>query len=210
MELAMGLPVVIEGFKDGKARLCYPFKLKNINILNGLLSGIDETDLYNNFKDDNKKAVDNIATLLSLAFKIEDDNELKDLLYAIDKDNFAEIIKDIKRVSGILPKSDSLPRTNVGNKQQPIDWEVAVNVFPVYTSITQDKIPELTLQQFNKTLELIGKRINYEYKTHAMSMVKDPSNFITEKDNPLYSEPEFNDKQHLTMSDLQGLMSMKG
>lgn len=208
MEIAMGLPVMIEGFKDGKVRMCYPFKLKNISLANGLLSSFDHEDLYKNFDDE--QATQNMATLFALAFKVTDDKDLNDLLHAIDKDNFAEIINDIKNISGIKDTKESNINTSVrNNNQQAVSWEAGVNAIPVYTSVTYEQIPELTLTQYHKLIELISKKINYEYKTSALGLVKEPSKFITESDNPLYSEPKFEDKKHVTMNDIQGLFAMK-
>lgn len=208
MEIAMGLPVMIEGFKDGRVRMCYPFKLKNISLANGLLSSFDHKDLYKNFKDE--QATQNMATLFALAFKVTEDKDLNDLLHAIDIDNFSEIISDIKKVSGIEDVKESKQKTPVNSgSQQAIPWELGVNIIPVYTSVSYDQIPELTLTQYHKLIELIGKKLNYEYKTNTIGLVKDPSNYIAEKDNPLYSEPKFEDKQHVTMNDIQGLFAMK-
>lgn len=207
MELAMGLPIMIEGFNDGKVRMCYPFKLNNITVANGLLSSFDHEDLYKNFKDE--QATQNMATLFALAFKVTDDKDLNELLHAIDKDNFTEIISDVKKVSGIEDGKESKSSSVSSGSQQVITWETGVNIIPIYTSVTYEQIPELTLTQYHKLIELISKKINYEYKTSALGLVKEPSKFITESDNPLYSEPKFEDKKHVTMNDIQGLFTMK-
>lgn len=203
LQMSLGEPVLVQGFKDGKNRLCYPFTLKNLNLLNGLLSGIDQEDLYENFKDE--KATQIMASLFALSFKAETDEELHDLLYSIGVDNFAEIVSDIKKISGIV---DDNGEVDVGKTTNTIDWDVAINSIPIYTSTPHEKVKDLTLKQFNMTLNLIGKKINYEYKTNTIGLVNKPSDYISESDHPLYSEPKFEDKKVVTMKDIQGLMSM--
>ena len=54
-------------------------------------------------------------------------------------------------------------------------------------------------------------KINYEYKQNTISMVEDPSEYISESEHPLYCELEntSNDKKHITMADIQGLFDMQ-
>lgn len=203
IELALGLPIFIDGFNDGKARLCYPFKLKNVTLLNLYLSAISQTDLYENFKD--QKKTEYMASLFSMSFKPKDEKELDELLHSIDANNFAEIISDIKIISGVV---DSNGEVDIPKTQNTLDWDTAINTIPIYTSTPHDKVPELTLTQFNKTLKLIGKKINYEYKSNTIGLVKEPDKYITDQDHPLYGE-QVSNKKHITMSDIKGIMEMK-
>lgn len=203
LELALGLPVMVKGFNDGQIRACYPFKLSNISMLNIYLSNISQTDLYENFKDENKTKY--MAMLFSTSFRPNDDNELDTLLHSIDANNFAEIISDIKTISGI---KDSNGEIDIQKSKESIDWNTAVNSIPVYTSTPHDKVGDLTLPQLNKTLELIGKKISYEYKYNTIGLVKEPENYITKNDYPLYCDNN-EGKKHVTMSDIKELMNFK-
>lgn len=202
LEMALGLPVMVRGFNDGQVRACYPFRLKNITLLNVYLSGINQTDLYENFRDEKKTQY--MAMLFSMSFKPNDDNELDTLLHSIDANNFAEIISDIKTISGI---KDSSGEIDIQKSKNSIDWSTAVNAIPVYTSTPLDKVGDLTLPQLNKTLELIGKKINYEYKYNTVGLVKEPENYITKNDYPLYSDPNEGNK-HVTLDSIKELMDM--
>lgn len=203
LELALGLPVMVKGFNDGQIRACYPFKLSNISMLNVYLSNISQTDLYENFKDETKTQY--MAMLFSASFRPNDDNELDTLLHSIDTNNFAEIISDIKTISGI---KDSNGEIDIQKSKESIDWNTAVNSIPVYTSTPHDKVGDLTLPQLNKTLELIGKKISYEYKYNTIGLVKEPENYITKNDYPLYCDNN-EGKKHVTMSDIKELMKFK-
>ena len=203
LELALGLPVMVKGFNDGQIRACYPFKLSNISMLNVYLSNISQTDLYENFKDETKTQY--MAMLFSASFRPNDDNELNTLLHSIDANNFAEIISDIKTISGI---KDSNGEIDIQKSKESIDWNTAVNSIPVYTSTPHDKVGDLTLPQLNKTLELIGKKISYEYKYNTIGLVKEPENYITKNDYPLCCDNN-EGKKHVTMSDIKELMKFK-
>lgn len=203
MEMALGLPVLVSGFNDGKVRACYPFKLRNITVLNLYLSSISQTDLYENFKDQVK--TEYMAALFTMSFKPKDDEELDILLHSIDANNFAEIINDIKTVSGIV---DSKGEVDISKTKNTLDWNTAINSIPIYSSTPHDKVKELTLTQFNMTLKLIGKKINYQYKSNTLGLVKEPSKYITEQDHPLYGEID-SDKKHITMDDIKGIMEMQ-
>ena len=120
-------------------------------------------------------------------------------------DNFAEIISDIKTISGI---KDSNGEIDIQKSKESIDWNTAVNSIPVYTSTPHDKVGDLTLPQLNKTLELIGKKISYEYKYNTIGLVKEPENYITKNDYPLYCDNN-EGKKHVTMSDIKELMKFK-
>ena len=206
MELAMGLPVYIEGFKDGKSRLCYPFTLERLTMANLYLSGFDNENLYNNFK--NEASTTALVCLLKESFRPKDEEEATAMLYAIDNDNFADIIKDIKKVSGIQDKDGK--EVDFAKTSETIDWITAVNIIPLYTSTSHDKVKDLTLTQFQETLRLIGKEINFTYKLNTVGLVKEPNKYLTEADHPLHSEPRFDNevKQHVTMKDVEGLLNL--
>ena len=203
IEMALGKPVMVSGFNDGQVRGCIPFKLEDMTVLNILLSNINQNDLYDNFKDERK--TEYMATLFSMSFKPNDDNEFETLLHSIDANNFAEIISDIKTVSGIL---DNNGEDDIEKSKNTIDWNTAINSIPIYTSTPHDKVGKLTLPQLNTTLKLIGKKINYEYKSNTISMVKEPNDYIKDSDHPLYCDKN-EGKKHVTMSDIKELMKLK-
>lgn len=203
MEMALGLPVVIEGFNDKKARTCHPFTLEKLTMANMYLSSFDNSNFYENFKSED-------ATLCMLyffkeAFRPTTEEETDELLHAIDNENFEEIVCDIKKVSGI---SDNNGEVDIYKTTESIDWKTSVNIIPIYTSTPHEKVKDLTLTQFQTTLQLIGKKINFEYKTSTVGLVKEPSDYIEESDHPLYSEPEIDGKKYITMDDVQGLFDM--
>ena len=203
LEMALGLPVVVEGFADGKARYCYPFTLEKLTMVNMYLSSFDNRDLYENFKDENSTIA--MVYFFKEAFKPETEDDIDELLHAITNENFAEIVCDVKRVSGI---SDPNGEVDINKTKESIDWNTAVNTIPIYSSTPHDKIKDLTLTQFQTTLHLIGKKINFEYKTNTVSMVKEPSEYIQESDHPLYSEPKHEDKKVVTMKEIMGLFDI--
>lgn len=204
MELALGLPVIIEGFADGKARYCYPFTLEKLTMANMYLSGFDNVDLYKNFKDENSTMA--MFCFFKEAFRVETDNDIDELLHAITNENFAEIVCDVKRVSGISDPING--EVDINKTKESIDWNTAINTIPIYSSTPHHKIKDLTLTQFQTTLHLIGKKINFEYKTNTVSMVKEPSEYIQESDHPLYSEPKHDEKKVVTMKEIMGLFDM--
>lgn len=204
LEINLGLPVVVEGFADGKARKCYPFTLEKLTQANMLLSGFDNNDLYLNFK--NEDATMCMLFFFKEAFRPETEEETDELLHAIDNNNFAEIVCDIKKVSGI---SDTNGEVDIHKTTESIDWKTSLNAIPVYTSTPHCKVKDLTLTQLQATLTLIGKKINFEYKTNTLGLVKKPDQYLKDSEHPLYSEPEVSDKKHVTMSDVQALFSMK-
>lgn len=206
MDMALGLGVYIDGFADGVPRKCYPFKLKELTDVNIRLSMFDHVNLYENFQDMNKTMA--MAEIFGRAFRTETNEEAMELLHQINADNFAEIVCDVKTVSGISDAQGELKVDKAfQNKQGKMDWSVAVNSVPIYSSISIDKIPEMTLTQFNKILELIGKRINWEYKVDTISMIKDPKQYLKEHEHPLYSDGKDPNKKHMTMDDIAGLMA---
>ena len=204
MQIALGLPIWVEGFKDGQPRKAYPITLENLMDANIYLSSFDNENLYENFKDQNATLF--MARFFSLVFKVDDEKELLKLLENIDSENFSEIVKDIKFISGIddKPKDENL-NTFTGNSAKGMDWNVAINSIPLYTSTSISEIKDMTLTQFNKTLELIGKKISYNYKVSTLGLVKEPSKHIKDSDHPLYSEQEAVATK-LTLKDIAGFM----
>lgn len=200
MQIALGLPIWIEGFKDGKPYKAYPFTLENLMEANMYLSAFDNEDIYENFKNQNATLA--MAGFFKICFRIEDDDELLEFLKNIDADNFADIVRDIKMISGI---SDTKGDIDINKTSKTMDWDVAVNNIPLYTSTPITEVKNMTLIQFNKTLELIGKKISYEYKTNTMGLVKEPNKYIKESDHPLYSEQEIKETR-LTLKDISGFM----
>lgn len=204
LEKQLGLPVVVEGFNDGKARKCYPFTLEKLTQANMLLSGFDHEDLYKNFK--NEDATMCMLLFFKEAFRPETEDETNELLHAVDASNFSEIVCDIKKVSGI---SDANGEVDIHKTTESIDWKTSINAIPIYTSTPHSQVKDLTLTQFQETLRLIGKKINFEYKTNTLGLVKKPNEYLKDSEHPLHSEPEVSNKKHVTMSDVQGLFNMK-
>lgn len=203
MELALGVPIIIEGFADGKARYCHPFTLGKLTICNLYLSNFNHEELYENFKDKNSTKA--MLSFFREAFKPETEEETNELLHAITNDNFAEIVRDIKMVSGISDPTKG--EVDIHKTTNSIDWNVAVNSIPVYTSTPHHKVQDLTLTQFQTTLQLIGKKINFEYKLGTISLVKSPDKHISESEHPLYSEPK-NENRVMTMKEAMKIFSI--
>lgn len=206
MELSLGLGVYIEGFADGKSRLCYPFTLENLRFANMCLSNFNQIDIRDNFMDQQKMIY--LASFLKTAFRIDTDEDFQDLVrHNITDDNFAEIIRDIKMVSGIsdMINGDIDFDKTFSNKDNSTNWDVAINSIPLYSSTPHSEIKNLTLTQLNKTLELIGKKINWEYKSATISLAKEPSKYIEESDHPLYNDGrKMEHKNVTTMKDIMG------
>ena len=207
MEMSLGLPVAVQGFNDNAVRMCFPFKLYEIKLLNLYLGSIDNTNLRENFKDENKTQT--MVQLFTRAFNVSENEELDAFLHSIDENNFAELIEDIKTVNGIPTDIGETSENNVGESNSSMTWELAVSIIPLYSATPLEQVKEMTLPQFNKTIELIAKKINYEYKENTISMVSDPSEYIDESEHPLYSEPKVKDTKHVTMADIQGLFEMQ-
>lgn len=206
MQISLGLPILVGGFNDDKVRYCKQFTLEEIPLLNVYLSSFDHQDLYLNFKDEQKTIA--MASFFARAFNATKDEELDELLHSIDKDNFAELVSDVKEINYIHDDDgDDKPKVN-SSGSSPVDWDVSINAIAKYTATPHSQIKDLTLRQFYTTLKLIGKDLNYNYKLNTISMVKDPSDYIQDSDNPLYSEPKVEEKKFIQMSDLQGLMAL--
>ena len=201
LELALGLPIIIEGFADQKARYCYPFTLENLTRANLYLSGFDHEDIYKNFKD--KAATLAMLAFFKEAFRPASSEETDELLHSINKENFAELVSDIKTISGIKDEKGDvdIPRTTSG-----LDWKTAVNSIPVYTATPHSEVKNLTLPQFQMTLQLIGKKINFEYKQNTIGLVKEPDKYIKDSEHPLYAEPQVDSSKVMTMKEVMAMI----
>ena len=100
MNMALGLPIYITGFNDGKTRKCYPYKLKDIYKLHSYMEFINQDDFVSNLKSEDSLVC--IKFLLEESFPetLEDEGENEILRY-LDGSNFKEIIHDIEIVNGI-------------------------------------------------------------------------------------------------------------
>ena len=56
-------------------------------------------------------------------------------------------------------------------------------------------------------MEMIGKKINWQYKEATVGLVKDPSKHMSEKEYPLYSEPKHEGKKITTMKDIMAFVN---
>lgn len=201
-QFALGLPVPISGFNDGLTRLCYPYTLENIENAYYYFSIIDCEDLYENFRDEAKTNA--LAGLLLESFRIGNDG-IEVFLRTIDNDNFKEIISDIKEVNGI---EDVDEQVQVSNNSNTLDFETSAYAISAYTSTPLYKIKDMTLKQFKKSVEMVSKKINWDYKLSTISMVENPSEYITEQEHPLYCEPKIDKtRKMVTMKELMGFAS---
>lgn len=206
LQLALNLPIDIVGFYDGKPRKCYAYTLENINKANGYLSIFGGCSLNDIMNDETMTTA--LYLFLVDSFRV-DNKELEDLLENITDDNFDDIISDIKACNGI---TDDIGERDISSNA--IQWNTAVSAIVAYTAIPLDKIKDLTLIQFNDVLEIIGKKINWEYKTNTITNVEKPNEYITQEEHPLHSEPKvkssgkYKDKNGhrvMTMKEAMGL-----
>lgn len=200
--MALGIGVRIAGFNDGCMRKCYPFTLENLDDLNMFLSMINCEDLNENLSNEHSYIA--FLSLLKFSFRLNDNKEFEKLLDAIDEENFSEIMKDIKKVNGIV---DSYGEIDLGNSKSSMDWTVAVSAIIAYTSMPFNQIKDLTLPAFNGLMEMIGKKINWQYKEATVGLVKDPSKHMSEKEHPLHSEPKHEGKKITTMKDIMAFVN---
>ena len=205
IERSLGLPMYTASFSDGRLRLCYPFKLKNLTQLNSYLTSINETKLEDNAKDESKFVM--LVSLIRDSFPDEQDD--KEILEAINVETFPELIKDIKYISGLSTDSGDIDIKKT-EENSPIDWLTAINAIQYYTSNTYEQIQNMTLYQFNNLVSYIGVVINWEYKTSIVTGVENPGEFISNEDFPLYSIPKHDNKKMMTMKDFKNLQSMGG
>ena len=203
MEINLGLPVIVEGFNDGVPRRCYPFKLSNLTMANLYLSSFDQENIYENFGDDGRTQA--MKLFFQEAFKPKDQSELVNLLNAIDGDNFAEIVGDIKKISGIVDIDKTLKKTYQVNGEK-ISWGRMVNIIPLYTSTPHSQIKDMTLVQLNETIDLIQRKINWDYKVNTLSLVKEPDKYINKQDGLFYEEPKKGEQKVTTMKEIMDMM----
>lgn len=205
MDLSLGTGVFISGFNDNIPRKCFPYTLENISMLNVNLSIIDQKDLYENFRDEERTVV--LATIFKESFRTESDDETLELLHSIDSKNFAEILSDIKKVNGILDDNGEIDIDKTfQDSSNRMDWNVAINSIPIYSSTPIYKVKDMTLIQLNETLRLIGKKINWQYKIDTVSLSKEPSKYIQDDEHPLYSDGKTSGKKFMTMKDISGFL----
>lgn len=201
-QFALGLPVPINGFNDGSTRLCHPYTLESIEVLYYCLSVINCEDLYDNFEDNDK--VQALALLLKDSFQIPDEG-FNVFVRTIDKDNFKELISDIKEVNGI-EDSDEEP-VQVSNRSNSLDFETSAHMISVYTSTPLNQVKDMTLKQFKRSIEAISKVINWNYKVSTISLTEKPSEYIEDKEHPLYCEPKVDKtRKMVTMKEIMGFM----
>ena len=207
MEIALGLPVIVENFKDGVPRVCYPFTLSNLTMANFYLSNFNHSDIYQNFMDETGSKVTAMKLFFQEAFRPQNEDELMSLLKAIDNDNFAEIVGDIKRISGIKDvDEDDASKMFQGANGEKVSWETMVNIIPLYTSTPLGEVKNMTLPQFNRTLELIQKKNNWDYKLATIPLSKEPNKHIDKKDEMFYEEPKKGNQKVTTMKEIMGMM----
>lgn len=205
MDLSLGTGVFIDGFNDHIPRKCFPYTLENISMLNVNLSIINQTDLYENFRDNEKTIL--LATIFKQSFRTESDEETLELLHTIDSDNFPNILSDIKKVNGIVDNTGEIDIDKTfKDSSSGINWSTAINSIPLYSSTPLYKVKDMTLIQFNETLRLIGKKINWQYKVDTVSLSKEPSKYIQDSEHPLYNDSKPEGKKFMTMADISGFM----
>lgn len=200
--MALGIGVTISGFNDGVLRKCYPFTLENLDDLNISLAIINCDDLNENFNDEYTYFT--FLSLLKFSFRDLNEEEFEKLLDAIDEKNFNEIINDIKKINGVV---DSKGEIDLNKSKNTVDWTVAVSAIIAYTCIPFNQIKDLTLPAFNGVMEMIGKKINWEYKEATIGLVKEPSKHLSEDEHPLHCEPKKEGKRITTMRDIMGFVN---
>ena len=200
--MALGIGVSISGFNDGVLRKCYPFTLEKLDELNLYLAIINCEDLNENVNSEYTYAA--FLSLLRFSFRDLNNEEFGQLLDAIDENNFIEIIKDIKKVNGVVDRKGEI---DLNESKNTIDWTVAVSAISAYTCIPFNQIKDLTLPAFNGVMEMIGKKINWQYKEATIGLVKEPSKHISEDEHPLHSEPKVEGKKMVTMKEIMGFVN---
>lgn len=200
-QFALGLPVPITGFNDGSTRLCHPYTLENIEVIYYCLSVIDCEDLHENFKDETKSQA--LVLLLKDSFQIPNEG-FEVFARTIDADNFKELMSNIKEVNGIEDNEDSV---QVSNRSNSLDFETSAHMISVYTSTPLNQVKEMTLKQFKRSIEAISKVVNWNYKISTIALVEKPSEYIEDKEHPLYCEPKVDKtRKMVTMKEIMGFM----
>ena len=195
MELALGLPVYVTSFLDGKPRLCYPYTLENINKFLIYLQFIDNHE-WNDLDNDGTIA---LYCILTESFR---DSESDELLKNIGQDNFVEVIQDIKYISGIKSNNSKKQKKN-----DALSWERSINIIQAYTGNTLKDIKQMTLRQFYSLLEYVGVVVNWNYKIALWSDIKDKEKFLSDSEYPMASDMHnIQGKKRMTMSDLNDFL----
>lgn len=195
MEMALGLPVLVDSFGDRVPRYCFPFTIQNISRIITYLGLIDPDSLLENIKDEER--LEFLLRLLSESFQ---KNEPEDVLKNITEERFPELIQDIKLINGV---SDKNGERNLQSEQTALGFDESIYALQTYTSNTYKDIRDMTLVQLSGLLEAIGKKINWEYKTGILDLVSEPNDFIDNDEYPL--APKQEKKKMVTMQDLMGL-----
>nr|DAG17506.1 MAG TPA: hypothetical protein [Bacteriophage sp.] len=205
LSISLGKPILMTGFDDGEARYCYPFTLGELDEIQAYLSIIDDNDYRKNVNDEAK--MQSIATLFIRAFHLQEEEFQEFMLSAIGVESYPLIMSDIKRISGL--EIDSSKNDNDDNKDV-LDWDVSFAVIVSRTGYTYQDIGNMTLPQFNNVMKAIAKDINWNQKLATIGYVKEPDNYITDEEHPLYSDKKettiVNGKRVTTMKDIQNLI----
>lgn len=205
LSISLGKPILMTGFDDGEARYCYPFTLGELDEIQAYLSIIDDKDYRKNVNDEAK--MQSIATLFIRAFHLQEEEFQEFMLSAIGVESYPLIMSDIKRISGL--EIDSSKSDNDDNKDV-LDWDVSFAVIVSRTGYTYQDIGNMTLPQFNNVMKAIAKDINWNQKLATIGYVKEPDNYITDEEHPLYSDKKettiVNGKRVTTMKDIQNLI----
>lgn len=205
LSISLGKPILMTGFDDGEARYCYPFTLGELDEIQAYLSIIDDKDYRKNVNDEGK--MQSIATLFIRAFHLQEEEFQEFMLSAIGVESYPLIMSDIKRISGL--EIDSSKSDNDDNKDV-LDWDVSFAVIVSRTGYTYQDIGNMTLPQFNNVMKAIAKDINWNQKLATIGYVKEPDNYITDEEHPLYSDKKettiVNGKRVTTMKDIQNLI----
>ena len=205
LSISLGKPILMTGFDDGEARYCYPFTLGELDEIQAYLSIIDDKDYRKNVNDEAK--MQSIATLFIRAFHLQEEEFQEFMLSAIGVESYPLIMSDIKRISGL--EIDSSKNDNDDNKDV-LDWDVSFAVIVSRTGYTYQDIGNMTLLQFNNVMKAIAKDINWNQKLATIGYVKEPDNYITDEEHPLYSDKKettiVNGKRVTTMKDIQNLI----
>lgn len=195
MEMALGLPVLVDSFGDRVPRYCFPFTIQNLSRIITYLGLIDPDSLLENIKDEER--LEFLLRLLSESFQ---KNEPEDVLKNITEERFPELIQDIKLINGV---SDKNGERDLQSEQTALGFDESIYALQTYTSNTYKDIRDMTLVQLSGLLEAIGKKINWEYKTGILDLVSEPNDFIDSDEYPL--APKQEKKKMVTMQDLMGL-----
>lgn len=205
LSISLGKPILMTGFDDGEARYCYPFTLGELDEIQAYLSIIDDKDYRKNVNDEAK--MQSIATLFIRAFHLQEEEFQEFMLSAIGVESYPLIMSDIKKISGL--EIDSSKSDNDDNKDV-LDWDVSFAVIVSRTGYTYQDIGNMTLPQFNNVMKAIAKDINWNQKLATIGYVKEPDNYITDEEHPLYSDKKettiVNGKRVTTMKDIQNLI----